>query len=117
MFLLIFLSSFIPALITAVALFYLIFNITAQEVGFPEAIMSTLMPAAERVVMILALTLPAVFIILLVFAYHITHRMVGPFDRIIRELEETVKGQRKGPIKLRREDTFGPLVHLINKLL
>jgi len=117
MFFLVFGAMVIPAALTAAGLFYLIFSVTAEQAGFPETIAYTLIPAAKRVLWILAVATPVAMALVLVFAHRLTHRMVGPFDRIVRELDECLKGTRQGPIKLRPRDKFQPLVDAINKLL
>ena len=116
-FLLISFASLVPMLITGVSLFYLIFNVTAQQVGFPEAIAATIFPAARKVLMIVCVITPIVIIGILIFAHKATHRIVGPYDRILRELGECLAGTRQGPIVLRKKDKFQPLVDKINLLL
>ena len=56
-------------------------------------------------------------LIMLVISYKITHKAVGPFERIIRELEERIKGTAEGEMKVRKGDKFEPLVKRINLLL
>ncbi len=115
-FLLVFFAALIPVFITTILLYYLIFNITAEQVGIPEAIAYNLLPAAQRVIGILLVTTPGAIILMLIFAYQISHRIIGPYDRIIREIDENLKGTRHGPIVLRQGDKFWPLVNLINEL-
>jgi hypothetical protein len=117
MFFLVFWSMLIPAALTAIGLFYLIFSITAEQAGFPETIAYTLIPAAKKVLWILAVTTPAVMAVALFLAHRLTHRIVGPFDRIVREMDQILKGERQGPIVLRPQDKFQPLVDLINRLI
>lgn len=107
----------IPTVITAIGLFYLIFSLMVEEAGIPETVAYTVIPAAKRVVAILLPLVPVIMAAILVVAHMITHRIVGPFDRIVRELGQSLSGQRKGPIQLRTGDRFLPLVELINKLL
>ena len=116
-FLLVFLATLVPMVFTAVSLFYLIFNITADQVGIPEAIAYSIFPAARRVMTILCFVTPIAVIAVLVFAYKVTHRIVGPFDRVVRELDECISGRRQGPIILRSGDKFQPLIDNINSLL
>ncbi len=117
MFILVFLAMAVPLLVTAVGMFYFIFYIMADEVAMPEAIAATVIPAAERVLSALIAVLPVVMLVILWVAHRMTHRIVGPFDRIVRELEQTVKGERQGPIRIRPGDRFVPLVDLINRLM
>lgn len=116
-FVLIFLAAFLPALLITICLYFLIFNITSLEIGIPEFIAYNIIPAAQRVTVILLITAPLTIILILIAAYKISHRIVGPFDRIIRELDEHLAGARKGHVILRKFDKFWPLVERINKLL
>jgi hypothetical protein len=116
-FMLVLMAALIPATIVTICLYYLIFGITSAEVGFPEAIAYNIIPAAERVTTILLLTAPLALLIILIFAYKITHRIVGPFDRIVYELDAHIKDRRKGHIKIRKSDKFHALVEKINHLL
>ncbi|MFC1666566.1 hypothetical protein ACFL0P_01660 [Candidatus Omnitrophota bacterium] len=116
-FLLVFLASLLPALIVTVCLYYLIFNITAQQFGIPEAIAYNIIPAARKVILILWLVAPISILTILIFAYKISHRIIGPFDRIVRELDECIDGKKQGHVAIRKADKFRPLVDRINKLL
>ena len=117
MFILVFCAAFLPALITAVSLFYLIFYITAEQLAFPEAIVYNLIPVSQKVITILFIATPLSILAIIILAHNLTHRMIGPFDRIIRELNESINGRRQGPIILRKNDKFQPLVEKINILL
>lgn len=117
LFLLIFLSILLPSGIITVALYYLIFNIVASQFGIPEAIAYNLIPAANKVVFILLTVAPVSILAILVFAHRVTHKIVGPYERIIRELDECIDGKRKTHLVIRKADRFLPLVNSINKLL
>ena len=116
-FLLIFLASLLPALIVAICLYYLIFSVTASQFAIPEAIAYNIIPAAKRVTLILLIAAPVSILIILILVYKITHAIIGPFDRIVSELDEYLKGEKKGRILIRRADKFWPVVYRINKLL
>jgi len=114
---LVFLAALLPASIVMVLLYYLIFNITAEQMVIPEAIAYNLLPAAKRVIVILLFAAPLCIAAILIFAYNISHRIIGPFDRIVKELGECVEGKKKNHILVRKNDKFKPLVDKINKLL
>jgi len=116
-FFVVFFASILPAAIVTVLLYYLIFGIVANQLGIPEAIAYNIIPAAKKVTTILAVSVPVSILIILISALKISHKIVGPFDRITRELDENLKGKRKGHIILRKKDKFRPLVDRINKLL
>ncbi|MBU1853210.1 MAG: hypothetical protein KJ957_04115 [Candidatus Omnitrophica bacterium] len=116
-FLLILMASLLPSLIITFSLYYLIFGVTATQFAFPEAIAYNIIPAARKVRMILLASFPTSILLILTLAYKITHRIIGPFDRIIRELDECIEGKKERHIRVRKTDKFWPLVDKINKLL
>ncbi len=116
-FLAIFLPVFLTAAIVSVAIYYLIFGITAEQVAIPEAIAYNLIPASEKVTVILLFSALPIILAILIFAYKVSHKIVGPFDRIVRELDERIKGENRNHITVRKGDKFKPLVDNINKLL
>ena len=116
-FLLVFMAAIVPAAIITFSLYYLIFGVTAEQFGIPEAIAYNIIPASRRVLAILLLATPFCIFSLLTLAYKLSHKIIGPFDRIVRELDEYVKGKRHGHMTVRKGDKFQPLVDRINKLL
>lgn len=116
-FLLVFLAALLPAIIVAVSLYFLIFGITANEFGIPEAIAYNIIPAAQKVAFILLFAAPISILIVLIFAYKMTHAIVGPFDRIVNELDQCLEGKKQGYLTLRKKDKFWPLISRINKLM
>ncbi len=116
-FTIIFVAAVVPATIVAICLYYLIFYITAEQIAIPEAIAYNLIPAAKKVLRIVLYAVPISILIILIFARTVTHKIVGPFDRIVRELDGCLKGKKQTHITLRKGDRFQPLVNRINKLL
>lgn len=116
-FLLIALSSLFPVIIVTLLLYYLIFSIVANQIAIPEAIAYNIIPAARRVTFILLTFTPSSIIVILIFTYKITHKIVGPLERIIRELDKRIENKKIGHIITRKTDKFRPLTDKINKLL
>ena len=110
-------AALLPCIVITIALYYVIFNVMAGQLAIPEAIAYNVIPAAKKVSLILILAAPASVFIILLFAYRITYRILGPFDRIVRELDECAKGQKLDHIVIRKKDKFKPLVNGINKLI
>jgi len=117
LFLLFLLASLLPAIIVTICLYYLIFSVMANQFVFPEAIAYNIIPAAKKVTIILLIAAPVSISIIIIFAFKVTHRIIGPFDRIVRELDEYIEGKKEGHIIIRKTDKFWPLVDRINKLL
>ncbi|MFC1620691.1 hypothetical protein ACFL2G_00150 [Candidatus Omnitrophota bacterium] len=116
-FLLVVAAAIIPTGIATISLYYLIFGVTAEQIAIPEAIAYNVIPASQKVSSILLYAAPLSISIILFLAYKISHRIIGPFDRIIGELDDHIKGKEKGRIVIRKGDKFQPLVDRINKLL
>ncbi len=114
---LVFASAIIPVAVTAICMYYLIFNMLALQMAFPEAIARNLMPVLNKVNVILAIAIPAVFIVIFMVSLELSNRMAGPLYRIEKELDERIQGAKKGPIRLRKKDEFKTLAEKINRLI
>ena len=110
-------AALLPCLVVTIALYYLIFNVMSGQLGIPEAIAYNIIPAARKVSLYLIGAAPASVFIILLLTYRITFRIIGPFDRLVRELDEVAKGKKDTHIIIRKKDKFQPLVDGINKLI
>lgn len=114
---LVFASAIIPAAVTAICMYYLIFNMLALQMAFPEFIARNLMPVLNKVNVILAVAIPAVFIAIFMVSLELSNRMAGPLYRIEKELDARIEGTKQGPIRLRSKDEFKTLAEKINTLI
>ena len=110
-------AALLPTIITAVFLYYLIFSIVTEHVGIPETIAAHIIPAARQVSLILWVLIPLLIGVVLWVAHRMTHQIVGPFGRILRELDAHIAGESQKPICVRPRDKFRPLVDRINIIL
>ncbi len=115
--LLIFASAVIPTSIVAAALYYLIFNLLAWQMGIPEAIAYNLIPVVRKINLIILIALPIVFLLVWWIALELSHRVCGPLFRLEKELDERIAGKGHGHIRLRPKDELRVLVDKINKLI
>jgi hypothetical protein len=70
------------------------------------------------VIPVLMLAIASILVIMVSWAYHVTHRIIGPHERVIRELDEVLSGQRKEPITTRKGDeVYEELLNRINALI
>lgn len=113
----IFTSAMIPAVMVTICLYYLIFNLLAQQMVIPEAIAYNLIPVAKKVTIIIFIALPVTLFIIWVMAVEMSHRIAGPLFRLDRELDKRISGEDRGIIVVRRKDELQPLVDKINQLL
>ncbi|HAH22136.1 MAG: hypothetical protein A2Y00_00950 [Omnitrophica WOR_2 bacterium GWF2_43_52] len=114
---LVFLSTVVPMIIAVVCLYYLTFSIVASEIGIPEAIGYALIPAAKRTAGIAIVGFLVSVVFIWMWAWEVSHRLVGPLDRLCRELDERIAGKKKGYIYFRKKDYLAMLVGRINALL
>ena len=117
MFLSLFFLAVIPALTATIYLYYSIFYITAQQFGTPEAITYALAPASRQIMSSLFIATPLVLLVIMLACYKITHELLGPFERILCELDERIAQNKKDPITIRKNDKFVPLIDRVNQLL
>ncbi len=64
-----------------------------------------------------AVLYPLLSAVLLYWVFRGTEKIVGPIERVIRELGQRIAGQGTGPIILRPGDQLIPLADQINVLL
>jgi hypothetical protein len=72
----------------------------------------------QDVVPWLVMLLAVALILLMTRTYFISSRITGAYQRILRELDETIEGKRKEPIRVREGDEmFKELLKRINVLI
>lgn len=70
------------------------------------------------IIPVLMLAVAGILVLLVSWAYHVTHRIVGPHERVIRELDEIIAGKKKEPITARKgDDAYDELLNRINALI
>ena len=55
---------------------------------------------------------------IIVWSFKVSNQLVGPYERVVKELDEVLTGKNKKPIVLRNKDEmFSDLVKRINELI
>jgi len=111
------LAMFIPTVVFGGALYYLVWQTIASEFAIPEILAENLIPALNRVNMMLLISLPLVFLLMLIFSVFISHKIAGPVYRLEKELVEIANGDYSRRIKFRSDDELQEIADNINKLL
>ena len=93
--------------------------ITPESQGYQMAIPWFLdIKRYNLIIPVLMLVVAGMLCLMVSWAYHITHRIIGPHERVIRELDEVIAGKRKGPITAREgDDLFEELLQRVNTLI
>lgn len=111
-------SMIIPLLFGIGCLYYLIFNIMAEQLGIPEVIAYNLFPVVNKINAILAIGIPPLFLLLIWWGTILSHRFAGPLTRLEKEINKiTHSGDYSHRIHLRKNDDVKPVADAINKLL
>lgn len=111
------LSLIIPTLIIGSCLYYIIFNLMAEQLGIPEVIAYHLIPVVKKVNMVLLISLPVIFVILITIGIFLTRRLIGPIERIESDLGNIISSNIIRKIKVRKGDALKQLVDNINAVL
>ena len=111
------LAMLAPMLIVGFCLYSVVFHLIAREMVFPEAIRQNLIPVVDQVNRLLSVSLPAVALAILVAALAISNRFAGPIERMERELDLVLQGDRTRRIRLRKKDDLKGVADRINRIL
>jgi len=67
---------------------------------------------------VLGVVVAAMLLLTVAWAYHVTHRVIGPHERVVHELDEVLSGNQKDPIVARQGDElYEELLQRINALI
>ena len=114
--LLVLIAMLAPMLLIGFCFYTLVFDLVARQLVFPEAIFSNLVPVIERVNNLLALTLPALVLVILWCALVISHRFAGPIERLEEDLDQILAGSLHHKVRLRKDDDLKGIANRINTL-
>ena len=112
------LSMLIPLLFVGGCLYFLIFNIMAEQLGIPEYVAYNLFPVIKKINLILLVGFPPFMLLLLLWGVIVSHRIVGPLKRLKAELDNMAKsGDYTKRLKVRKYDDLKGLIDSINNVL
>jgi len=111
-------SALLPTVLIGICLYWLIFSMMAQQLGFPESIAYNLLPVISRVNHILIIGLPILLLLMLGWGLFLSHRIAGPIYRLERALDRIAKeGDFSVRVKFRKKDELGSIAEGLNKVL
>ncbi len=110
---LIMLSLSLPTFLVGACLYKLTFYIFSQYITAPEIMETALLPAIKKI----NFSLPVLFLVLFATGVAISNRLVGPVNRMIKDVKEITGGNYSKRIKLRQNDDLKPLADTINRML
>lgn len=78
----------------------------------PAAVQGSMLTYMSIALFAAAISVSAIFVWL---GVRISHRICGPIYRVIKDLEAVRRGEKKGPIRLRKGDEFQELAAALNE--
>ena len=115
--LLILISILLPLFIVGGCLYYLIFQIMAEQLAIPEAIAYNLFPVVERINFLLILGVPPIVILLFIWGAVLSHRLIGPLERLENDLKKISDGDYSMRLRIRKDDDLRPIADVINRII
>ncbi len=107
----------IPTVFVGGCLYYLIFQVLADQIAFPDVIARDLLPVIERINFLLAVGLPVVFIVLLTWAVVLSYRFVAPLERLEEDIKRIDEGDYSVRLQIREDHDLSPIAGVINDLV
>jgi len=116
--LLVTLSMIIPLVLLGGCLYYLIFNIMAEQLGIPEVIAFHLFPVIHKINLLLLIGIPPIFFLLIIWGVFLSHQFVGPLDRLEAEIDSMARNKDYSKrLTVRKDDDVKGVIHAVNRLL
>lgn len=111
------LSMIIPTLFVGACLYYLILTIMADQLVLPDLVARDLMPLVGQINFILAMGLPLVFLVILVWAFMLSLKFVSPLERLEEDLQKIDDGDYSVRLQIREDHDLAPIADVINDLV
>jgi len=110
-------SILLPLFIAGGCLYYLIFQIMAEQLAIPESIAYNLFPVVERINFLLLLGIPPIVILLFIWGAVLSHKMIGPLERLEDDLRKISDGDYSVRLQIRKDDDLRPIADAVNKII
>ncbi len=114
---LIFVSILLPVFIVGGCLYYLLFQIMAEQLAIPESIAYNLFPVVERINFLLLVGVPPIVILLFIWGAVLSHKMIGPLERLENDLKKISEGDYSMRLRIRKDDDLRPIADVINRII
>jgi methyl-accepting chemotaxis protein len=111
------LSMLAPSAVIGFCLYQLVFHLLASQMAFPEAIAANIEPVIERVNFVLLVLMPVVAALIIAAALAVSHRFAGPIERLERDLDRILSGERDRRLQTRKNDDLSGVASRVNALL
>ena len=111
-------AMIVPTTFAVAMIYFAVWENLAREMLVPEAIATVLSPAFDNTTRLLLISLPVVFTIMLLYAAVLSNRLLGPLQRIERDLTRIARsGDFSERVMIREKDELRRLVRAINRVI
>ena len=107
----------IPTVFVGGCLYYFIFTVMAEQIGLPDVVARDLVPVIQRINVVLAVGLPAVFLVLLTWAVILSYRFVAPLERLEEDIQRIDEGDYSVRLQINEDHDLSPIAGVINDLV
>jgi len=114
---LLFFSMLIPAIFVGICMYSFIFIIVTEGMGVPESVGYNLFPVLQKINLMMSVGLFVIFVAFLMIGIYISNKLIGPVDRIKRDLKKIADGDGSVRLKMRKGDDLGFIADTINRIL
>jgi len=114
---LILISILLPLFIVGGCLYYLLFQIMADQLAIPESIAYNLFPVVERINFLLLVGIPPIVVLLFIWGVVLSHKLIGPLERLENDLRQISDGDYSIRISIRKDDDLRPIADVINRII
>ena len=111
------LSMIVPTVVVGGCLYYLIFNVLAEQLVLPDVIVRDLVPVIERINFVLAIGLPTVFVFMLTWAVILSFKFVAPLERLEEDIQKIDEGDYSVRLEINEDHDLKPIAEVINDLV
>ena len=110
-------SILLPLLLAVGCLYYLIFQVMAEQLAIPESIAYNLIPVVEKINFLLIVSLPPAVALIFIGGLILTHRLIGPLKRLEDDLTKIAAGDYSIRLNIRKDDDLRPIAEAMNKII
>ncbi|MBN1354559.1 MAG: methyl-accepting chemotaxis protein [Candidatus Omnitrophica bacterium] len=110
-------SIMIPLFLAGGCFYYIMFQIMAEQLAIPESIAYNLIPVFHKINFLLIIGLTPTVVLLFILGVFLTHRLIGPLERLEDDLKKISQGDYTIRLKIRKDDDLRSIADVINKII
>ncbi len=107
----------VPSVFIGICMYYFMFMIVSQGMGARGPIAYNLFPLLQKVNLIMSGGLFFILIVFLMIGVYISQKLIGPVERIKKDLKQIADGDMNHRIRMRKSDDFAFIAESVNKIL